>query len=404
MISSFHPWVLLITFLSLDVSITSFELSPFLSFSGRQLVPRSGTRCRRHPPERWCINFGINIFQSDSPTRLLYAPRISMKAELNGTFMNEFDVTTPKGTDEARMKQAKVHSRKNGRKLEPDTTQNVFNDSSMIPNTTDSCGASMEQTLEPKSKKAKASKASSSKLLQKEPSHWIVNTDQIVFEEISIPRTIDDSANVTKIVPNLFRFTVRGNPLPLRRHRTRLGFIYNPSAATQKSFRDVVEHIIDTHIRLNQNSTSCIGRTITEEDTDNNLVDDEDIKPNQGRILLWESEQPLAVSIIFRMKRPKSHFIGNKPGMNRLRTNSPQQMCTSSMRTDVDNLAKFVLDSLNGVVYSDDRQIVSLHVTKLYDNDGTDSEYLYQGSTCVCIRLIQDNNIPQILSTSMSMF
>lgn len=33
---------------------------------------------------------------------------------------------------------------------------------------------------------------------------------------------------------------------------------------------------------------------------------------------------------------------------------------------DIDNLAKSILDGMNGVIYKDDCQIVSLHVTKVY--------------------------------------
>lgn len=34
---------------------------------------------------------------------------------------------------------------------------------------------------------------------------------------------------------------------------------------------------------------------------------------------------------------------------------------------DIDNVAKQILDAMNGIVYKDDRQVVSLHVTKRYD-------------------------------------
>jgi Holliday junction resolvase RusA-like endonuclease len=37
-------------------------------------------------------------------------------------------------------------------------------------------------------------------------------------------------------------------------------------------------------------------------------------------------------------------------------------------KPDLDNLAKSVLDGLNGVVYLDDSQLVSLHITKVYDH------------------------------------
>jgi Holliday junction resolvase RusA-like endonuclease len=35
-------------------------------------------------------------------------------------------------------------------------------------------------------------------------------------------------------------------------------------------------------------------------------------------------------------------------------------------KPDIDNVAKIVLDSLNGIVYKDDTQIISLHCTKVY--------------------------------------
>jgi len=38
------------------------------------------------------------------------------------------------------------------------------------------------------------------------------------------------------------------------------------------------------------------------------------------------------------------------------------------IRIDCDNMAKLVLDALNGVAYEDDKQVVSLSVTKFYDN------------------------------------
>ena len=35
-------------------------------------------------------------------------------------------------------------------------------------------------------------------------------------------------------------------------------------------------------------------------------------------------------------------------------------------KPDIDNLAKSILDGLNGIIYKDDAQIVSLHVKKVY--------------------------------------
>jgi len=39
-------------------------------------------------------------------------------------------------------------------------------------------------------------------------------------------------------------------------------------------------------------------------------------------------------------------------------------------RPDLDNIVKAITDGMNGVVYQDDSQIVSLHATKVYGTDG----------------------------------
>lgn len=40
-------------------------------------------------------------------------------------------------------------------------------------------------------------------------------------------------------------------------------------------------------------------------------------------------------------------------------------VCT--LKPDVDNIAKIVMDGLNGVAFADDKQVVSLRVTKTYN-------------------------------------
>lgn len=249
------------------------------------------------------------------------------------------------------------------------------------------------------------------------PTHWIVDSDQVIYQKRTIPQVAPTPMNasssfittapgdiqnnnvtvVVPVVPSIFHCTIRGNPLPLRRHRTRRGFMYNPSAATQLTFRQLVQrHIMYVVATVDDDDTNQHGTTSNDE-------------VGGITVPLWNIEQPIAVSIVFRMKRPNSHFIGNKPfvertttatkkkkatnataASSRLRPTAPKVMCTTSMRTDVDNLAKFVLDSLNNVTYADDKQIVSLHVMKLFDNDATNR---YQGSTTITIRLLQDDDM-----------
>lgn len=67
--------------------------------------------------------------------------------------------------------------------------------------------------------------------------------------------------------------------------------------------------------------------------------------------------------LIFLFKRPKSHLKrsgGLRKGVSARHIRTP----------DTDNLAKFVMDSLNGTYYKDDAQIVDLHVQKMYAEPG----------------------------------
>ena len=66
-----------------------------------------------------------------------------------------------------------------------------------------------------------------------------------------------------------------------------------------------------------------------------------------------------------------------------------------TQKSDVDNLIKFVMDSMNEVLYPDDRQISSLHVTKLLDNDG-----LCEGSTEICLRAVSESDFDVLMDNS----
>ena len=70
-------------------------------------------------------------------------------------------------------------------------------------------------------------------------------------------------------------------------------------------------------------------------------------------------ETPISVYLYFRLPIPQSY--------SKKRT----EACLSGSerplkKPDLDNLAKSVLDGMNGVAFRDDSQIVSLHCTKTY--------------------------------------
>lgn len=72
-------------------------------------------------------------------------------------------------------------------------------------------------------------------------------------------------------------------------------------------------------------------------------------------------EKPLKVKIIAYYDIPKSTSKKRK-----------QQMMDNEIlpmvKPDTDNIAKGVLDSLNGIAYKDDKQVVELIVNKFYSN------------------------------------
>mmetsp|Transcript_6288 Transcript_6288/g.13494 ORF Transcript_6288/g.13494 Transcript_6288/m.13494 type:complete len:288 (+) Transcript_6288:60-923(+) len=194
-----------------------------------------------------------------------------------------------------------------------------------------------------------------------EPWYWIDEDNRNAFG-VTYQKEDEKDEFTPKRISNL-HFKVRGHPRPLQRHRTSRGHMYNPSIKYQRSFLDAFESL-----RLN---------------TDGQNID----SPFFG------ATEYLAMTIIFRMKRPKSHFVNSRPGPDRLKKNAPSQL--STIRTDVDNLIKFVLDSMNGILYEDDRQVTSIHATKVLDN-----EVLCEGSIEVYVRSINDDDVEKILQSS----
>ena len=76
--------------------------------------------------------------------------------------------------------------------------------------------------------------------------------------------------------------------------------------------------------------------------------------------------QPIDLEITFYRKLPVTFFIN---GDREQGLKQPHLLNTEPLDIkvpDIDNLAKFVMDALNGVLYTDDRQIVRLTLKKTY--------------------------------------
>lgn len=91
-------------------------------------------------------------------------------------------------------------------------------------------------------------------------------------------------------------------------------------------------------------------------------------RARSGDEIVFEDGVLVEVEIQFYMKRPVCHFKG------RDRTKSLKSVVSSGWSScggDIDNLCKFVLDALQGVVYKNDRQVVRLVVSKRKDDKGS---------------------------------
>jgi Holliday junction resolvase RusA-like endonuclease len=74
-------------------------------------------------------------------------------------------------------------------------------------------------------------------------------------------------------------------------------------------------------------------------------------------------ETPVTVAIYIRMEIPKS-FSKQK------HKDALAGIIKPMKKPDIDNCAKCFLDSMNQVVYLDDKQVVNLHVTKVWSEIG----------------------------------
>ena len=75
----------------------------------------------------------------------------------------------------------------------------------------------------------------------------------------------------------------------------------------------------------------------------------------------WDTAPAMSLSVVFRFLRPSSHY-GTK---NALRPSAPQH-CTSARNGDIEKLIRSTNDALTGVLFDDDRQVVTVTATKRY--------------------------------------
>lgn len=140
----------------------------------------------------------------------------------------------------------------------------------------------------------------------------------------------DDDSSVDSVeqatTASVFSFRLPGRPTPWKRPMTnRYGAMYNPQ-------RDLLNGICAS-LRNQMTKAPLTG--------------------------------PILMEIDFYFLRPKKHFKKDVYG-NWIRKPDRPMNCT--ICRDIDNLAKLVLDALNGIAYVDDRQVVELRLRKRFSD------------------------------------
>jgi Holliday junction resolvase len=114
--------------------------------------------------------------------------------------------------------------------------------------------------------------------------------------------------------------------------------IYNPSQKEQRKMKEVIKQVIQPHIHAS----------------------------NQD--VLFKDPVSIKAVIKFFLPRPECHF---RRGRSRSVTNVIEKKTKKHIgKPDLDNLLKFVLDAMEGVVYKNDSHITSIKTTKSYDTIG----------------------------------
>lgn len=83
---------------------------------------------------------------------------------------------------------------------------------------------------------------------------------------------------------------------------------------------------------------------------------------NKANGLMWNDKEPIEVHIVAYFDIPRSY--SKKKSKEAI-----EHQMFPCKKPDADNIAKIILDGLNGVAYHDDAQIVLLTILKVFHND-----------------------------------
>jgi len=107
----------------------------------------------------------------------------------------------------------------------------------------------------------------------------------------------------------------------------------------------------------------------------------------------FPATQTVRVKATFFLPRPRSHIRRSINGGEDLKTGilTKPRHWSVKKRVDIDNLAKFILDAMNQVVYADDKQVEIMIATKRYDD-----REAFRGRTVVTVEGITEEMIDEM--------
>ena len=147
--------------------------------------------------------------------------------------------------------------------------------------------------------------------------------------------------HVAETKKKTFNCNLIGDPKAQQRARNRRGQgLYNPSKMV----------MVKCKIKMEAELRALMGK---------------ELEPN---FVLFPKDTPVEVTIDLHMRRPNHHFQKGKKRCYSTLKKFARNLFWKPTGSDIDNMAKLVLDAMNKVVHFDDGQVVSLKVRKHYSN------------------------------------
>ena len=73
---------------------------------------------------------------------------------------------------------------------------------------------------------------------------------------------------------------------------------------------------------------------------------------------------PVELKVWFMMEQPVKNFVGRDPSSGKLKADM-EELFIACIRPDIDNMLKFLMDAMNGIVCSDDCQVAKVTMYKI---------------------------------------